>query len=37
MSDEAVAEPMRRHGYREWRVVLAEALVDAASTGYILA
>lgn len=34
---DAVAEAMRPQGYREWRVVLAEALVDAAKTRYILA
>lgn len=34
---EAVAESMRGNGYGEWRVVLAEALVDAAKTRYVLA
>ena len=34
---EAVAEPMRANGYTEWRVMLAEALVDGAVARYVLA
>lgn len=33
----AVAEPMRAQGYREWKVVLSEALVDAAVARYVRA